>query len=107
MSVVPNIGRQIESDMDRLEPVRRKVTMSTKLNRLIKLGETAGTTNAKIIERIVNAQDYALRRQKERAEASRKKANRSASRLHERRTVIAEISYIDPNIPRLFSLKKA
>jgi hypothetical protein len=46
--------------------------MSNKLDKLIKLGERSGATNAKIIDRIINAQDYALRRQKEKAEDSRK-----------------------------------
>jgi hypothetical protein len=49
-----------------------KAIMSSKLDKLIKLGERAGTTNAKTIDRNINAQDYTLPRQKEKAEDSRK-----------------------------------
>jgi len=49
--------------------------MNSKLDKLIKLGEKAGTTNAKVIDRIINAQDYALQRQKEKAEDSRNGVN--------------------------------
>jgi len=44
------------------------------LSKLIELGNRIGTTNAKAVNRIIDAQDYALQRQRVKADSSRKKA---------------------------------
>jgi hypothetical protein len=51
--------------------VRRKAIMYISLSELIELGRVMDATNAKIANEIIDAQDYALQRQREKAECSR------------------------------------
>ena len=44
------------------------------LSKLIELANRIGTTDVKAVNRIIDAQDYALQRQRMKAESSRKKA---------------------------------
>ncbi len=50
------------------------------LIKLIELAKVMGTTDAKIVNRIIDAQDYALQRQREKAESSRMRAEPSCAK---------------------------
>jgi hypothetical protein len=51
--------------------------MWTELNELIELAKATGTTDARTVNIIIDAQDFALQKQREKAECSRKNAERT------------------------------
>jgi hypothetical protein len=48
--------------------------MCIEINKLIEIARAMGTTDATVVNRIIDAQDYALQKQKEKTGSARKKA---------------------------------